>query len=172
MLHQRRTSIVLAVLLLAACVEANAQAPRIIRNERQDFSMMVGLGLNTVTGEPGFASGPTYRLRFGPRLAVGGAIEATSYEFETSILLLADAFVKTFRNLEVNAGPALRFIASTHREDEPPGLVDERAELAFRVGLGYRIDLADDYRILPRIAFDLGGKEPSILFGAAFGIPF
>jgi len=148
-------ALLFAILLLSPSMSAaESEGGHKVSNE-------VGLFLGNThhSGEDGFSIGIDYEHRINDLFGVGGLIEYADGKFDAWVVGVP---------LYVHPYMGLRFLAA-------PGFVSEDSEtkFLFRAGIGYQIELGNNWSITPGYNLDLvEGNEPAHVYGLSIGFGF
>ena len=137
--------------------------------QRHLLSLFVGAAASSERHETAVTIGPTYRFLLTNRLAVGPILEMTCYRSETSTLAFGGVFLSPYRGIELTLAPGIEWITATADASDS---VVERGELAFRLGIGYQLQMPRGYSVSPAAAVNLGSGVATGMYGLTFGMRF
>ena len=151
--------------LLPVCLDAQRGSDG---SSRHAISFLLGAAVNTKTDEVGFASGPSYLYRVADRLSIGGGIEATYYDSESTFLFMSPLYLRPLHDLEFVVGPAVEFSHPNARDDGT--LMGENStRFGFRIGAAYEFLMPIGFSMGPKLTADFLSGGATFGFGVAFG---
>ena len=154
---------IILVTVVAVAVGASAtetESGREVESEaRNEVGIFLGAAIkNEDETESGFALGVDYEFRLYRALGVGLVVEVATGDLRDAVVL-AQLAVHTWRGLSVVAAPGVEVSR------------DEGAEFAMRFGTSYDFEVGQ-FSIGPEFNVDLVDREPTFVFGLAFGVAF
>lgn len=118
-----------------------------------------------------FSAGLDYERRLSRLVGLAGGGELVFGGEEREALVGLYFLLHATEGLVLAAGPGLEFAKEGHTEGEEESGTETHAGL--RVGIVYEFEVGHRYSIAPSIYTDfIEGKEPTFVWGLAFGVGF
>ena len=161
---------------LSVAQEQGAEAEGATAEEafhRNHLSLFTGGTTESSDGETGtsFSLGLDYERRLSELIGLGLGGEFVFGGDEREALAGLYFMLHPAGGLVLAAGPGLEFAKEGHTEGEEESGTETHAGL--RVGIVYEFEVGHRYSIAPSIYTDfIEGKEPTFVWGLAFGVGF
>jgi opacity protein-like surface antigen len=143
-------------------------------------SLTVGAADNGHLDETGLSIGAEYRYALNERFAIGPMLDYTTYDHETTTLLVAALFWRPHGGrFQLFGGPGIEFVEAEHHSTPvtPVPLSsaaeadEDDSEFAFRLGAGYDLPLGK-FSLTPLVSADFIDGHTTWVYGIALGFGF
>lgn len=145
-------------------------------------SLTVGMADNGHLDETGLSIGAEYRYALNERFAIGPMLDYTTYDHETTTLLVAALFWRPHGGrFQVFGGPGVEFVDAEHRSthvtpvplssSSNEGGDSDDSQFALRLGAGYDFPLGT-LSLTPLISADFIDGHTTWVYGVALGVGF
>lgn len=142
-------------------------------------SLTVGAADNGLLNETGFSIGAEYRYALNEQFAIGPMLDYTTYDHETTTLLVAALFWRpNGGRFQLFGGPGVEFVDAERHHASPVTPLPlssakdaDDSEFAFRLGAGYDLPLGT-LSLTPLISADFIDGHTTWVYGIALGVGF